>query len=159
MSRWGPQSTRSMIRHPWIPRNSLVGAWQFVFVYFIGSSALQGWDIVMAPKKRPKVTWYSYILRSCGVHYRNISRMINYWSTGNFVCFWHLRQSHHATSKGGLCLHFQKIFGIDVWFHKTLHDWYCKFQSSRIIGSNLRNRSPRGRRSTTRLPDARRFIT
>jgi hypothetical protein len=40
--------------------------------FFIICSALQGTDIAMYPEASQSKVWYPYILRSCGVHYRNI---------------------------------------------------------------------------------------
>jgi len=42
---------------------------------------LQGKNIVMHPKKKTKVC-YPYILGSHGIHYRNISNMVNAWLNG-----------------------------------------------------------------------------
>jgi hypothetical protein len=39
--------------------------------FFIICFALQGTDIAMHPETSQIKVWYPYILRSCGVHYRN----------------------------------------------------------------------------------------
>jgi hypothetical protein len=45
--------------------------------FFIICSVLRGTDIAMHPETSQSKVWYPYILRSCGVHYRN-----NYFLSG-----------------------------------------------------------------------------
>ncbi len=67
------------------PANSQVGGCMipsgevFLSCCFVSSpSPLQGLEIiVMHPERNWPKVWYPYILRSCGVHYRNISGQLN----------------------------------------------------------------------------------